>query len=236
VANPAGQAGPFSRRDEAIAWTGGAVFVTSLALAAWWYAVELGRPRQPAGAAPLVVDIVLFTMFALHHSVFARSGVKAVMLRIVPDHLLRPLYVWTASLLLALVCLGWQPIGGAVYRLTGWAAAIGAVGQLVGILLIAQSVRAIDPLELAGIKLPKEVALQVDGPYGLVRHPLYLGWILALFGAPTMTSDRLVFASISSLYLVVAIPWEERALVGAFGEAYRRYQQNVRWRLVPYVF
>jgi protein-S-isoprenylcysteine O-methyltransferase Ste14 len=100
-------------------------------------------------------------------------------------------------------------------------------------------VRAIDPLELAGIRRPGTAgpsALQITGPYRLVRHPLYLGWMLIVFGAAHMTGDRLAFASITSLYLVIAIPWEERSLERAFGDAYRRYQVDVRWRAIPYVF
>ena len=74
------------------------------------------------------------------------------------------------------------------------------------------------------------------GPYRWVRHPIYLGWLLLVFGVPHMTATRLAFAAISSAYLVVAIPFEERSLVETFGDEYRRYQQAVRWRLVPGVW
>ena len=82
----------------------------------------------------------------------------------------------------------------------------------------------------------RDVAFKVAGPFGLVRHPIYLGWILIVFGAPLMTMSRLLFAVISSAYLVLAIPWEEASLVEAFGERYRAYQRQVRWRLVPGVW
>ncbi len=105
----------------------------------------------------------------------------------------------------------------------------------------------IDPLELAGIRTPDEdagagttparpSALQIAGPYRLVRHPLYLGWILVVFGAAHMTGDRLAFAVISSFYLLVAVPWEERSLRQSFGEDYDRYKRLVRWRVVPYLY
>ena len=75
----------------------------------------------------------------------------------------------------------------------------------------AWSVAEIDPLELAGIRTPDaEDELQFQGPYRLVRHPLYLGWIVAAFGTPHLTGDRLAFAILTSLYLVIAIPWEEQ--------------------------
>jgi protein-S-isoprenylcysteine O-methyltransferase Ste14 len=108
--------------------------------------------------------------------------------------------------------------------------------QLTGLWFIAVSVRAIDALELAGIRESSNTGLQVGGPYRLVRHPLYLGWVLAVFGAPHMTGDRLTFAIVSSMYLVVAVPWEERSLERAFGESYRHYKQRVRWRMLPFVY
>ena len=87
-----------------------------------------------------------------------------------------------------------------------------------------------------GAQNTKEVVFRTNGPFGIVRHPIYLGWILMVFGAPTMTTDRLVFAVISSLYLVLAIPWEERSLVAVFGDRYRTYQDTVRWRILPWVW
>jgi protein-S-isoprenylcysteine O-methyltransferase Ste14 len=109
--------------------------------------------------------------------------------------------------------------------------------QLAGLLLIAGAVRAIDALELAGIRThSRSDSLQITGPYHLVRHPLYLGWMLATFGPAHMTGDRLAFAAISAFYLVIAVPFEERSLAADFGDAYRRYQVLVRWRIVPYVY
>ena len=109
--------------------------------------------------------------------------------------------------------------------------------QIAGILIIAGAVRAIDALELAGIRPHSEAdSLQITGPYRLVRHPLYLGWVLATFGPAHMTGDRLVFAAVSAFYLVIAVPFEERSLIVSFGEQYRRYQELVRWRIVPYVY
>jgi protein-S-isoprenylcysteine O-methyltransferase Ste14 len=111
------------------------------------------------------------------------------------------------------------------------------VVQLAGVLLIVRSVRAIDPLELAGIRHGVPVGgLQIGGPYRIVRHPLYLGWVLIVFGAAHLTGDRLAFAGVTTVYLLVAIPWEERALERAFGDAYRQYTQAVRWRMIPFLY
>jgi protein-S-isoprenylcysteine O-methyltransferase Ste14 len=65
---------------------------------------------------------------------------------------------------------------------------------------------------------------------------VYLGWVLFVFGAPNMTADRLAFAVISSAYLVIAVPWEERSLRKSFGRAYEDYERTVRWRIIPYVY
>ena len=78
--------------------------------------------------------------------------------------------------------------------------------------------------------------MQIEGPYRLVRHPLYLGWMLAVFGAAHMTGDRLAFGAISSVYLLIAVPWEERSLMQSFGDDYARYTQQVRWRVIPFVY
>jgi protein-S-isoprenylcysteine O-methyltransferase Ste14 len=78
--------------------------------------------------------------------------------------------------------------------------------------------------------------LQIVGPYRFVRHPLYSGWLLMTFGAAHMTGDRLIFAGISALYLLIAMPLEERSLRRSFVEAYADYARMVRYRIVPYVY
>jgi protein-S-isoprenylcysteine O-methyltransferase Ste14 len=197
------------------------------------------RPAADAGHADWLaagVNAAWFTAFAAHHSVFARARVKAALSRLLPDRLLRPIYVWVASGLFAALMLWWRPVGGLLYQATG-AAALGlAAVQTAGVLLTLAAVRAIDPLELAGIRRGPVQDLQVRGPYRIVRHPLYLGWVLVVFGAAGMTGDRALFAVVSSLYLVVAIPWEERSLRDAFGDAYAGYAQRVRWRMIPGLF
>jgi protein-S-isoprenylcysteine O-methyltransferase Ste14 len=225
-------------------WSGGALFVASLGLTAWWYLIALGRALPFAGWQPLLINGALFALFAAHHSLFARDGVKRSVALVVTEGLLRSFYVWTASVLLILVCLLWQPVGGVWYGARGVGAVALAVVQLIGIGMIAMSVRAIDPLDLAGIRLPRPAAerhteeqkLKVDGPYRFVRHPLYFGWILVVFGHPHMTGDRLAFAAITTAYLVMAIPWEEQALAKSFGEAYRQYTRQVRWRVMPFIY
>jgi protein-S-isoprenylcysteine O-methyltransferase Ste14 len=216
-------------------WTGGAVFVASLAATVYVYGVTWSdiRPGRLTLPAALATNIVLTAVFAAHHSLFARDAVKAWLAQHLPRHLLRSFYVWVASLLWIGVIAGWQRVGGLFFQ----GPFVLIVVQLAGLVLIWRSVRAIDPLELAGIRPGTATAgLQADGPYGVVRHPLYLGWVLTVFGAPRMTGDRLAFAVLTTAYLFVAIPWEERSLERSFGEAYRRYKTTVRWRVIPYIY
>src|SRR5262249_58634080 len=140
--------------------------------------------------APLVSDAVLLTLSACHHSLFAREWVKR-QLTPIPPHLRRSVYVWTASILLIAVCLLWQTLGGEVYRVTGAGGLALVVVQLAGLAFAAWSVAEIDPLELAGIRMPdNSEPLKVQGPYRLVRHPLYLGWMILAFGTAHLTGAR----------------------------------------------
>jgi len=223
--------------ERAMVWTGGAAFVASLALCALSYLVAFGRPHPSRGWQPFAADAVLFSLFAAHHSLFARERVKRAVAAAISPHLLRSVYVWTASILLGLVCLLWQPVGGELYDRYGAPAVAHAAVQLAGVWLVARSVARIDALELAGIRpTGGSGGLQVGGPYQLVRHPLYLGWILMVFGAARMTGDRLAFAVLTTGYLVVAIRWEERSLARNFGDAYVRYKLIVPWRLIPFIY
>jgi methanethiol S-methyltransferase len=223
--------------ERAIVWSGGALFAGSLALCTASYLIVFDREGPPHGWEPIAIDAGLFGLFAVHHSVFARARVKRTITSLVPPRLLRSSYVWIASLLLVAVCVGWRPIGGELYHVRGLRALLHAVVQLAGLALIAWSVAKIDALELAGIRQPAGGGdLHADGPYRFVRHPLYLGWIVAVFGTARMTGDRLAFALMTSSYLLMAIPWEERSLLRDFGDAYARYQRTVRWRVIPFIY
>ncbi|MCU1382145.1 MAG: putative protein-S-isoprenylcysteine methyltransferase [Acidobacteria bacterium] len=220
-----------------LVWLGGALFATALGVTAWTFLVVMARPAGFAGWAPIAVDAALITLFACHHSLFAREPVKAWLARHVPQALVRSTYVWVASVLLIVVCTAWATVGGELYRTDGVIAITLMVVQLAGLVLTWRGVARIDPLELAGIRPAAESeGLQVTGPYHWVRHPLYLGWLLMVFGTPHMTGDRLTFAAVTTLYLVVAIPWEERSLRGSFGDDYARYMRAVKWRLIPFIY
>ena len=224
-----------------IAWAGAALFAVSLGYFLYAYLVVYGRP-VPAGPVlvPAAIDTALFSLFALHHSVFARAGAKTWITRIVPAVLERSIYAWVASLLFIAVCWAWQPVPGDLYELPGVWQWLGIAVQVAGVVLTFLGSRALDVLDLAGVRavLPRRAAtpLITSGVYGIVRHPLYFGWALLVFGAPHMTATRAVFAVVSTAYLVIAIPWEERGLVATFGSAYEQYRGRVRWRMLPGIY
>ena len=225
-----------------IAWAGGAAFLLSLAYLVYFYMVTLASAAGDAvdRTTHVAIDVALFSLFALHHSLLARTTAKQIVARIIPARFERSFYVWIASALAIVMCALWQPVAGEIYRVDGalrlpfWAL------QLTGVAFVVRAARAINALELAGIHQAAgrttSGSLKIVGPFRLVRHPIYLGWILMVFATPLMTANRFVFAVVSSLYLILAIPWEERSLVADHGDQYRAYQRSVRWRLVPGVW
>ena len=229
-----------------IAWTGAGVFAASLAWFAYCYLVRFGRPAPPGRLLPAVLtNVLLFSLFALHHSVLARSGAKHAIRRLVPVELERSLYTWVASLLFLGVCTWWQPVPGVLYELDGpWRAGAWAV-QIAGLALTVRASSAIDVLDLAGVRAVERALgtkattsqpLTTRGVYAFVRHPLYFAWALVVFSAPTMTGTRACFAVISTAYLMIAIPWEERGLVETFGQEYEAYRRRVRSRMIPWLY
>jgi protein-S-isoprenylcysteine O-methyltransferase Ste14 len=220
---------------------GALVFVGSLFYFLVRYAWGMdGAPIGPAWPAVLF-NVVLFTVFALHHSVLARTPAKAWVTRTWPPALERSLYVWVASLLFILVCGLWQPVPGVLWDVQGSGRTVMILGQLAAAVFVVMSARRLDVLDLSGVlqvlnpRNPATHALYVRGPYSLVRHPVYLGWLLFVFLAPRMNGTRLLFAVVSSAYLFLAVPFEERDLRKTFGQSYEEYSKRVRWKIVPFI-
>jgi protein-S-isoprenylcysteine O-methyltransferase Ste14 len=227
-----------------MAWLGGAAFVASLLYFLYFYFVLLGRPVSGSDwLTPVIFNVMLFSVFAIHHSIMPRKTAKDWLLRALPSYLDRTVYVWISSALLAIVCLLWRPVPGVLYSVHGGWAWLLYVVQVAGIGLTIRASARLDVLELAGVRQvfstrrPRAaVPLQVRGPYSLVRHPVYLGWVMMVFGTPEMTASRFTFAVVSTLYLALAVPLEERSLDQAFGESYREYKRRVRWRFIPGIY
>ena len=223
-------------------------FIDALLYFAYRYAFVFSREQAgPIGARAVTVDVILFTVFALHHSIFARDIFRKRITRSV-GALERSTYVWIASSLFIAICAWWRPIAGAAWRidqpLLVWTI---RAAQFVGVWLTLRSALIIDFRELAGFTQVGQVRsvpsstdppmeFKASGPYGWVRHPIYSGWFLMVFAVPVMTMTRFVFALTSSVYLLIAIPLEERSLRLSSSGAYDRYMREVRWKLLPRVF
>ena len=221
-------------------FSGALLFLLSLLSLPVMYLSRWREPGPETGAAlgDAVFNVALFTLFALHHSVMARTGAKAWITRHVPANLERSIYVWIASGLFLAVCWLWRPLPGMIWQARGPGLALYLV-QLFGIVLTIAAARIVGVWELAGVTQSdptRAIEFKADGPFGIVRHPIYLGWIMIVFATPAMNTTQLLFAVTSSAYLVVAIPFEERSLVEAFGEKYVAYQREMRWRLIPFIW
>jgi protein-S-isoprenylcysteine O-methyltransferase Ste14 len=229
----------------AFALAGGALFAASIGYFLWFYlfGLDARAATRDLGRA-VTLNVTLFTIFALHHSVFARAGVRSWMARRVSPRLERSIYVWIASVAFGAVCLWWAAIDRSVWDTDG-VAHVGLRGmQFAGVAFTLWAAGALDSLSLAGIRqlnspLPASgvettsVTLQHTGPYGVVRHPIYFGWLLIVWPAPTMTVSHLIFAILSTAYLVAATFYEERSLHQTFGPAYADYARKVRRKMIP---
>jgi methanethiol S-methyltransferase len=198
-------------------------------------------PHAPAALA-LLVDVSLLLAFGVQHSVMARSGWKKRWTTIIPSVMERSLYVLVASCILLAMFWCWQPITGVIWQFNVPVIRAIVYGVcLAGWVIVVLSTFQIDHFELFGLRQMWQAlrnqpsrSAEFKRPflYRIVRHPMMVGFLLAFWATPTMTVDRLVFALGMSVYILVGVTFEERALRRQFGMTYEKYQSEVP-RLIP---
>ena len=191
----------------------------------------------------LIVNVVLLSVFAVQHSVMARPQFKQWWTQYVPKSVERSTYVLLASLALVLLFWQWRPMPAVVWLVANPQLATAVVVlSFAGWLTVLASTFMINHFELfglhqvvnnlAGREMPT-VRFKTPMLYNFVRHPIYLGFIIAFWAAPTMTAGHLLFAAVTTTYIFVGIFLEEHDLVDLLGDDYRRYKGRVSM-LIPW--
>jgi protein-S-isoprenylcysteine O-methyltransferase Ste14 len=194
-------------------------------------------------AEAIIVNLLLLTVFALQHSVMARKQFKQWWTQFVPASVERSTYVLLASLALILLFWQWRPMPTVIWHIENPQLAMGVtVLSFIGWLIVLTSTFLINHFELFGLH---QVVNNLTGQpmptqhfrtplyYKFVRHPIYLGFIIAFWAAPTMTAGHLLFAAVASAYILVGIMLEEHDLIDLYGDKYRDYREHVSM-LVPW--
>ncbi len=201
----------------------------------------------PAASLPaaLAINLVLMSIFAVQHSGMARQGFKKLFARFASPAIERSTYVLLASLSLILLFWQWQPMPALVWNISGpFFAGAAVAGGFLGWLIVLYSTFLISHFELFGLtqvvthfagRITAPVKFRTPGLYRLIRHPIYLGFIVAFWSTPVMTLGHLLFASVTTAYIFVGIWLEERDLVAFFGDEYAKYRQRVAM-LLPGLF
>jgi len=201
--------------------------------------VPKGIDDGPVGPAvpSALVNLLLLALFAVQHSVMARPQFKAWWTQFVPKSVERSTYVMLASLALVLLFWQWRPLPEVVWQVADPLIAKAVIGvSFVGWLILFASTFMINHFELFGLHQVANnlIGRSMPAPifrapmlYKLVRHPIYLGFIIAFWAAPTMTVGHLLFAAVTTAYIFVGIWLEERDLIELFGDDYRRYKARV---------
>jgi len=202
----------------------------------------LDAPASRPLVEALAIDLGLLAAFALQHSGMARPAFKRWWTRIVPEAAERSTYVLLSSLALVAVFVFWEPIGGVVWSVPEGIGRTAMIGLYAfGWLLLLYTTFLIDHFDLFGLaqvwrnltgKTYRPPQFHTPSLYKLVRHPLYIGWMIIFWAAPVMTVAHLLFAVMTTAYILIAIQFEEHDLVTAFGEEYVTYRKRTPM-LVP---
>lgn len=190
----------------------------------------------------LIINGLLLSLFAVQHSVMARQWFKRAWTKIVPEPVERSTYVLLASLILLLLYWQWRPITTVVWDVENPTAQLVLMALFwIGWITVLVSTYLVDHFALFGLKqvyyhfkgTPAEATpFKTPALYKMVRHPLYLGFIIGFWSTPRMTVGHLFFAIMTTAYILVAIQFEERDLLRSYGDRYREYRQKV-WMIIP---
>ncbi len=194
-------------------------------------------PREGPFWTAVFVDLGLIALFGVQHSVMARPTFKRWWTQYVPEPIERSTYVMISNVLMILLMVLWRPLGGSVWDISDPAGRLFAHGLFAfGWLLVPAASLMINHFDLFGTRQVwlhlkgtaySHLAFRTPMAYRVVRHPLYVGWLVALWATPTMTLTHLILAAGLSAYIFIAIPFEERNLVEHYGEQYESYRRNV---------
>jgi methanethiol S-methyltransferase len=202
------------------------------------FMVPRSLDAAPVGSfgTSLLVDLGLLVLFALQHSVMARPGFKRVLTRLIPQAAERSTYVLASSVAMFLLFWQWRPLGGVLWSVDSTAGRVAIYSLYAfGWALLLASTFVINHFDLFGLR---QVWLQLLGRpytklrfatpvfYRLVRHPLYIGWMTIFWATPVMSAAHLLFAAVTTGYILVAIKYEERDLVDMHPE-YADYRRRV---------
>jgi len=203
--------------------------------------IDSGAPAPFSQA--LIINLGLMALFAVQHSVMARKEFKRWWTQFVPVSVERTTYVLFASLTLALLLWQWRPIPTVVWQIANPSLATSVtVLSFVGWTVVLTSTFLINHFELFGLQQVATNLLGQNVPaprfrtplyYKFVRHPIYLGFVIAFWSAPTMTLGHLLFATVTTAYIVIGATLEERDLIAVFGNEYRDYRKRVAM-LIPW--
>ena len=192
----------------------------------------------------IVVNLLLMSLFAIQHSVMARTAFKRWSAKFFPAACQRSTYVLLSSLILLLLFWQWRPIPSPIWQASGLPAWLLISVYWLGWLIAFASTHMIDHFDLFGLRqaLAAFRGAEMSGQsfrtpllYKIVRHPLMLGFLLAFWATPEMTVGHLLFALANTAYILIALQFEERDLIAEFGATYQQYRQTVPM-LVPRLF